>query len=164
MTFGPFCPSHRRFHSQGLIIHALIDSQTETVQQDFSASISDAVPPCYTRVNSVNRVVSFGNVRACTCDRLLIDEFRMLWLPWEKHRKVWQKMAVWTVTSAGWPSKRPFCAILFYVFPCVTKACQTCLSTLIKLRTPPLALRPPAALKSQCMVDGDSVRKALAKP
>ena len=54
-----------------------------------------------------------------------IDEFRMLWLPWATHRKVWHKMEVWTATRAGWPSKRPFCAILFYVSPRATKACES---------------------------------------
>ena len=54
-----------------------------------------------------------------------IDEFRMLWLPWATHRKVWHKMEVWTATRAGWPSKRPFCAILFYASPRATKACET---------------------------------------
>ena len=29
-----------------------------------------------------------------------IDEFRMLWLPWATHRKVWHKMEVWTATRA----------------------------------------------------------------
>ena len=57
--------------------------------------------------------------------RMLIDEFRMLWLPWATHRKVWHKMEVWTATRAGWPSKRPFCAILFYASPRATKACET---------------------------------------
>ena len=57
-----------------------------------------------------------------------IDEFRMLWLPWATHRKVWHKMEVWTATRAGWPSKRPFCAILFYASPRATKACETRLS------------------------------------
>ena len=59
-----------------------------------------------------------------------IDEFRMLWLPWATHRKVWHKMEVWTATLAGWPSKRPFCAILFYASPRATKACETRLYTL----------------------------------
>ena len=54
-----------------------------------------------------------------------IDEFRMLWLPWATHRKVWHKMEVWTATRAGWPSKRLFCAILFYASPRATKACET---------------------------------------
>ena len=54
-----------------------------------------------------------------------IDEFRMLWLPWATHRKVWHKMAVWTATQRGWPSKLPFCAILFYASPRATKACET---------------------------------------
>ena len=49
----------------------------------------------------------------------------MLWLPWATHRKVWHKMEVWTATRAGWPSKRPFCAILFYASPRATKACET---------------------------------------
>ena len=49
----------------------------------------------------------------------------MLWLPWATHRKVWHKMAVWTATQRGWPSKLPFCAILFYASPRATKACET---------------------------------------
>ena len=49
----------------------------------------------------------------------------MLWLPWATHRKVWHKMEVWTATRAGWPSKLPFCAILFYASPRATKACET---------------------------------------
>ena len=49
----------------------------------------------------------------------------MLWLPWATHRKVWHKMAVWTATQRGWPSKLPFCAILFYASPRATKACKT---------------------------------------
>ena len=58
-----------------------------------------------------------------------IDEFRMLWLPWATHRKVWHKMAVWTATCAWWLSKRPFCAILFYASPRVTIGCETRLHT-----------------------------------
>ena len=61
-----------------------------------------------------------------------IDEFRMPWLPWVTHRKVWYKMAVWTATRAGWPSKRPFCTILLYASPRVTKACETRLSELTR--------------------------------
>ena len=53
--------------------------------------------------------------------RIAIDEFLMLWLPWATHRKLWHKMAVWTATRTGWPSKRPFCAIIFYASPRVTK-------------------------------------------
>ena len=34
-------------------------------------------------------------------------------------------MAVWTATQRGWPSKLPFCAILFYASPRATKACET---------------------------------------
>ena len=30
-----------------------------------------------------------------------IDEFRMPWLPWPTHRKVWHKMAIWTATERG---------------------------------------------------------------
>ena len=59
------------------------------------------------------------------CHTFAIDEFRMLWLPWATHRKVWHKMAVWTATQRGWPSKLPFCAILFYASPRATKACET---------------------------------------
>ena len=52
----------------------------------------------------------------------------MLWLPWATHRKEWFKMAVWTATQRGWPSKRPFCDILFHALPRVTKARETRLS------------------------------------
>ena len=50
------------------------------------------------------------------------DELRMLWLPWETHRKVWHKMAVWTATCAGWQFKRPFCAMLFFASPRVSQS------------------------------------------
>ena len=52
-----------------------------------------------------------------------IDEFCMHWLPWATHRKVWDKMAVWTATHR-WvaASKRPFCA---YTFLCVAQGDQS---------------------------------------
>ena len=56
---------------------------------------------------------------------ILIDEFCMFWLPRATHRKVRHKMVVWTATRAGWPSKQPLCAILFYALPRVTKECET---------------------------------------
>ena len=55
----------------------------------------------------------------------VIDEFRILWLPWATHRKVSHKMAVWMATQRGWPSERPFWAIVFYASPRVTKECET---------------------------------------
>ena len=78
----------------------------------------------FLRQNSHNSVADLKyhtSANSQTC----IDEFRMLWLPWATHRKVWHKMAVWTATQRGWPSKLPFCAILFYVSPRATKACET---------------------------------------
>ena len=61
---------------------------------------------------------------------LTIDEVRMPWLPGAMHWKVWHKMGVWTTTRAGRPSKRSFCAILFYALPRETKACEPRLKTL----------------------------------
>ena len=36
----------------------------------------------------------------------------------------------WSNRHAGWQPKRPFCAILFYASPRVTKACETRLQTI----------------------------------
>ena len=60
-----------------------------------------------------------------TCKCILIDKFRILWLPWATHRKVSYKMAVWTATLAEWPSKRPFCTMIFYASPRITKTYET---------------------------------------
>ena len=46
-------------------------------------------------------------------------------IPWATQRKVWHQMAVWTATQRWWLSKRPFCAILFFASPRVTKASET---------------------------------------
>ena len=50
----------------------------------------------------------------------------MRWLPLAKRRKEWLKInGRWMAIQRGWPSKRPFCAILFYASPRVSKAFET---------------------------------------
>ena len=89
------------------------------------------LPPTHSKENPSVSKVGTATAVPSMCDIImwgtpgLIDEFRMLWLPWATHRKVWHKMEVWTATRAGWPSKRPFCAILFNASPRATKACET---------------------------------------